>query len=125
MQCNVSENILIQFLTLRKLCSFVRSNRRRKPIASLKNAVVKLLNLNTARVKSTDEHKISSVRKHNEKDSFVCTSPVLQCPTAACESSVLYLMTHQHLMICKPGRNRGTMNAGFCVVEQCVQSIFQ
>lgn len=38
-------NILIQFLTLRKLCSFVRSNSRRKPIASLKKAVVRLLNL--------------------------------------------------------------------------------
>lgn len=50
-ECSVTKNILIQFLTLRKLCSFVRSNRRRKPIASLKNAVVRLLNLNTARTK--------------------------------------------------------------------------
>jgi hypothetical protein len=38
-------HVLIQFRTLRKLCSFVRSNRSRKPIASLKNAVVKLRNL--------------------------------------------------------------------------------
>lgn len=37
--------ILIQFLTLRKLCSFVRSKSRRNPMASLKKAVVKLRNL--------------------------------------------------------------------------------
>ena len=42
-------NILIQFRTLRKLCSFVRSNRSRNPIASLKNAVVKLRNLKSFR----------------------------------------------------------------------------
>lgn len=42
---DIDKDILIQFLTLRKLCSFVRSNRRRKPIASLKKAVVKLRNL--------------------------------------------------------------------------------
>lgn len=40
-----TEDLLIQFLTLRKLCSLVRSNRRRKPIASRKKAVVKLRNL--------------------------------------------------------------------------------
>lgn len=44
---SLHSDLLIQFLTLRKLCSFVRSNRRRKPIASRKNAVVKLRNLKT------------------------------------------------------------------------------
>lgn len=39
------KNSLIQFLTLRKLCSFVRSKSNTKPMASLKNAVVKLRNL--------------------------------------------------------------------------------
>ena len=38
-------NVLIQFLTLRKLCWLVRSNISRNPMASLKNAVVRLRNL--------------------------------------------------------------------------------
>lgn len=38
-------HILIQFLTLRKLCWLVRSNISRKPMASLKKAVVRLRNL--------------------------------------------------------------------------------
>lgn len=40
-------HVLIQFLTLRKLCWLVRSNISRKPMASLKNAVVRLRNLKT------------------------------------------------------------------------------
>lgn len=114
MPCSVSENILIQFLTLRKLCSFVRSNRRRKPIASLKNAVVKLLNLETARVEKADEQKVSLVQKRGNCLSFVRTSPALQCPTAAYGSSVLCLMIHQHLMICKPECNRGGRGGSEC-----------
>lgn len=38
-------DILIQFRTLRKLCSLLRSKSRRNPMASLKKAVVKLRNL--------------------------------------------------------------------------------
>lgn len=38
-------NALIQFRTLRKLCWLVRSNISRNPMASLKNAVVRLRNL--------------------------------------------------------------------------------
>lgn len=30
------------------------------------------------------------------------TSPVLQCPTAACGFSVLYLWIHQDLLTCRP-----------------------
>lgn len=39
------QHVLIQFLTLRKLCWLVKSNISRKPMASLKNAVVRLRNL--------------------------------------------------------------------------------
>lgn len=41
----LTEHLLIQFLTLRKLCWLVRSNISRKPMASLKKAVVRLRNL--------------------------------------------------------------------------------
>lgn len=41
----MQRNILIQFLTLKKLCWFVRSNINRKPMASRKKAVVRLRNL--------------------------------------------------------------------------------
>lgn len=40
-------HVLIQFLTLRKLCWLVKSNISRKPMASLKKAVVRLRNLKT------------------------------------------------------------------------------
>lgn len=42
-----TQHVLIQFLTLRKLCWLVRSNISRKPMASLKKAVVRLRNLET------------------------------------------------------------------------------
>lgn len=45
----MSRHILIQFLTLSKLCWLVRSNINRKPIASLKKAVVRLRNLQWSR----------------------------------------------------------------------------
>lgn len=42
-------NILIQFLTLRKLCWLVKSNINRNPMASRKKAVVRLRNLKKSR----------------------------------------------------------------------------
>lgn len=57
-------NVLIQFLTLRKLCSFVRSNSNRKPIASLKKAVVRLLNLQ-------EQKEIIPHQSHSNKEDLM------------------------------------------------------
>lgn len=55
-------NALIQFLTLRKLCWLVRSNISRKPIASLKNAVVRLRNLKPKRTLVCQNTTVSTDR---------------------------------------------------------------
>lgn len=107
---DVSEDVLIQFLTLRKLCSFVRSNSRRKPMASLKNAVVKLRNLKAGRKKRDRWNNKIWRNGKRAGSSAPWTSPVLRCPTAACESSVLYRRSHPHQMICKPEWNNDTVN---------------
>lgn len=114
-------NSLIQFRTLRKLCSLVRSNKSRKPMASLKNAVVKLRNLIILRRKtrllgdcfrlgshsswktcrSSFESKVACV-SGKEISTLTTTFPVQRCPTTEGEFSDLCLLCHLGHLICTP-----------------------
>lgn len=61
---------------------------------------------NQLQIKTQSKTAEDSFRSVSASRSTLCTSPVLQCPTAACGSSVLYLMIHLDWLICKSKINR-------------------